>query len=470
MILWHSFSKESIQMLTTTHLAAADYRRDLGDGLILRWSTAEDTEKIAQLVGQVFRNKEDEPHNEFLANVVRVMLAGQIPSVMGENDYAIIEDTSKEVRPVVAAVCLQRQQWKYEGMLLTLGRPEIVATHPDYRNKGLIRAIFELVHARSEVEGHMVQGITGIPNFYRQFGYEYALDLDELRLVYLHAIPQLKEGEEEPYTMREATLEELPVVRELYNRYCDQYMISTHSSDEIWHYMLKGWQDDPQRFSINTIQVILDSKQTIVGTLLTQAERRRKTVYVIMLATAPGVNLQRMTPSLLRALQTYGEKLPVSKSNTAPFTQLGFSIGVNHPLYDVLGKELAPYGDPPYAWYIRVPDLLRFIQFIAPVLERRLADSPVAGFTGDFKLNLYRSGLKLVFENGQLKGVEPWRAPIYGDGGEVEIPRDVFLKALFGYRSLDELRYAYPDVITSNEVMFNALFPKKPSWTVILPF
>jgi GNAT superfamily N-acetyltransferase len=463
-------------MLTTTGLAAADYRRDLGDGLLLRWSTAEDTEKIAQIVGLVFRDKEDEPHNDFLANVVRIMLAGQISSVMGKNDYAIVEDTSKESRPIVAAVCLQRQQWEYEGIPFALGRPEIVATHPDYRNKGLIRAIFDLVHARSEAEGHMVQGITGIPNFYRQFGYEYALDLEEQRIVELHAVPQLEKGEQEPepepepYIMREATLEDLPVVRELYNRHRARYMISTHCQDESWHYMLKGWQADPQRFRINTIQVILDRKQTIVGMLMTQAQRHRKTVYVMMLATAPGVNLQSMVPSLLRALQTYGQNLPLSARNADPFTQIGFSIGVNHPLYDVLGKELAPYGNPPYAWYIRVPDLARFIQHITPVLEQRLADSPVAGFTGDFKLNFYRGGLKLVFEHGRLKGVEPWRAPIYGDKGEVGIPRDVFLKALFGYRNLEEIRYAYPDVWTTNRVIFNTLFPKKQSWALTLPF
>ena len=53
-------------MLTTIPAAAATYRRDLGDGLILRWSTAEDTENIAQLCGMVFRDKADEPANEFM--------------------------------------------------------------------------------------------------------------------------------------------------------------------------------------------------------------------------------------------------------------------------------------------------------------------------------------------------------------------------------------------------------------------
>ena len=43
--------------------ASASYRRELGGGLLQRWSTPDDTENIAQLCGMVFRDKEDEPFN-----------------------------------------------------------------------------------------------------------------------------------------------------------------------------------------------------------------------------------------------------------------------------------------------------------------------------------------------------------------------------------------------------------------------
>ena len=36
---------------------STSYRRDLGDGLVLRWSTAEDTERIATLHSMVHRDK-----------------------------------------------------------------------------------------------------------------------------------------------------------------------------------------------------------------------------------------------------------------------------------------------------------------------------------------------------------------------------------------------------------------------------
>src|SRR6266487_5672365 len=113
-------------MLTTIPAASATYRRDLGDGLILRWSTAEDTEKIAQLCSMVFRNKADEPVNEFMLYWIWRLMRGDHP-VMGSGDFGVVEDTYKEGKPIVACTCLWRQNWEYEGVLFAIGRPEIVA-------------------------------------------------------------------------------------------------------------------------------------------------------------------------------------------------------------------------------------------------------------------------------------------------------------------------------------------------------
>ena len=67
----------------------------------------------------------------------------------------------------------------------------MVATRPAYRKRGLVRAVFEMAHARSAAKGELVQVITGIPYFYRQFGYEYALDLEGHRLVAAADVPHV---------------------------------------------------------------------------------------------------------------------------------------------------------------------------------------------------------------------------------------------------------------------------------------
>ena len=97
------------------------------------------------------------------------------------------------------------QTWTYEGIEFGVGRPELVGTLPEFRNRGLVRTQFEEIHKWSAERGDMVQGITGIPYYYRLFGYEMALDLAGRRFGYEANVPKLKDGEEEPYRIRPAT-------------------------------------------------------------------------------------------------------------------------------------------------------------------------------------------------------------------------------------------------------------------------
>src|SRR5437764_1547300 len=203
-------------MLTTiTAIADPHYRRELGDCLIFRWSTAHDIDDIAYLASSVFRQKADAPFNVQMANLMRELLSGNHP-VTGAQDVSVVEDTKREEHALVCMTFLWRQQWAYEGIPFAIGRTEIVATDTGYRNRGLVRAIFELIHARSEAEGHLAQGITGIPYFYRQFGYEYALDLDVSRVTHCALIPPVKEGVSEACSLRNAMLEDLPLITSLY--------------------------------------------------------------------------------------------------------------------------------------------------------------------------------------------------------------------------------------------------------------
>ncbi len=444
------------------------YRRDLGDSLIARWSTPVDTENIAQLIGMVFRNKADEPENTHMANNVRRLMRGDYP-LMNPDDYAIVEDTRKEGNPIVAVTCLWRQTWEYEGIPFAIGRPEFVATHQDYRNRGLIRVLFEMVHARSADEGHLVTAITGIPYFYRQFGYEYALDLGGKQTTYLAQIPKAKEGEAEPYILREATSEDIPLLQKLYNRRRASSIVWTRIPDHYWRYELEGWQVQPEIGKTSSIQIIVDNTGTPKGYLLLPPRRWGRELNVWGFEVAPGTNVQTILPPVLRALQTQGSQMPTSKPNVDPFSEIGFYLGRNHPFYDVLGG-LAPAEEEPYAWYVRVPDLPAFLRLIAPALEQRLADSDVAGYTGELKLDFYCGGLRIAFDKGQLTTIENWRVPTFDSNAGAGLPALVFLQVVFGHRSIDELRHAFPDVWVNDEAgyILKVLFPARPSFVMPL--
>jgi hypothetical protein len=138
-------------------------------------------------------------------------------------------------------------------------------------------------------------------------------------------------------------------------------------------------------------------------------------------------------------------------------------LGVEHPAYEVLGNQVITAGQP-YAWYLRVPDVAGFLNHIKPVLEKRLVNSIACGHSGEYLLSMFPKGVRLILESGRIT-IEPWK-PDHADDGNAGFPLLSFLQILFGYRSLDELRYAFPDCWWSDEstrVIVNALFPKKSS-------
>ena len=159
------------------------------------------------------------------------------------------------------------------------------------------------------------------------------------------------------------------------------------------------------------------------------------------------------------------QQVPTTKLDAEPLREIAFQLGRAHPFYDVLGDELAARFVPPYAWYLRVADVPAFIRHIAPVLEERIAKSMLCDHTGELKIDFYRGGLRLQFEQGKLMSAEPWRAPDYGDHSDAGCPPLVFLQLLFCYRSLAELRAFFPDVWASQPaaLLIDTLFPKQPS-------
>jgi hypothetical protein len=449
------------------NLFDAAYRRDLGDGLVLRWSTANDIDRLIELYSTVFRHKADSPASQPMAHWIRDKASGRNPQA-GPTGHALVEDTRRQA--IVAAADLMADTWHYADVPFTVGRPEPVAAHEDYRNRGLVRALFELLHARSAARGDLVQAITGIPYFYRQFGYEYAIEMGASRSVSLSAIPRLKEGVSEPYTLRDATIDDVPLLQQLYAHeraagFGGPLLVTNYFSADYWRYMIAGMS--PESGTGAQTQLVVDGAGQPQGYLLRARMRWDDGLGVFGFMAAPGASLLDIIPSALRGLAQQGPLVQVPDPQTGPLTNIRFYLGRSHVVHRLLSDALATPQQPPYAWYVRVPDLPAFIHHIRPVLEQRLATSPLAGHSGDLRLTFYRGGLHLAFAQGRLVKVEPWQAPaMWEPRGDAGFPPLVFLQLLFGHRSLAELRHALPDVWANSGTvpLLEVLFPPQPSW------
>jgi len=443
-----------------------DYRRELDGGLVVRWSTPRDTEPIAELSSFVFRRSADEQPNRPVEAWIRDVMSGRHPH-MDPGSYVVVEEPA--TGRIVSASCLLSYEIELDGVRLPFGRPEIVATHPAYRNRGLVRALFGLLHARSAARGHLVQGITGIPYYYKLFGYEYAADLGGEVSVPFAAIPPLKEGEPEPYGLRTATEPELSTARELYDRDRARYALTTPIDEKYWRWVSCGMNRDSGEGW--TTRLIVDRGGVIVGYTLTARSRDADEVGVRALGVRAGTSLAAVVPSVLRACVALANELLPRRAEPPLPSRVTLWLWREHPVYGVLTEAQAARAVHPYAWYLRVAELGPFIMKIRGVLEGRLAASALAGHTGELRLTFYRGGMRLVFQDGRLEAVEDWREDhAWGPRAQAGFPPNVFLRLLFGHRSLSELREGYPDVNATDEArpLLEALFPPRRAWLLPL--
>jgi len=430
---------------------ADDIIRDLENGLVIRHSTAKDTERLVQFNREI--HGEDEWDRKGLEDWTRDLMSGEGPT-FDTSDFTVVEDT--QAGEIVSTCCLISQTWAYEGIPFKVGRPELVGTKKDYRRRGLVRHQFDIIHHWSEARGELVQVITGIPYYYRQFGYAMALNLEGGRSGYEPHVPELKQGEEELFSFRLAGEADIPFLMATYDRGCQRELISAVWDEDQWRYELTG----KRQYNINRreIYIIEDREGASVGFIGIPPVKWRESSALTVYELSPGFSWSAVTPSVVRFLWRKGEEL--GKAQNFKQKAFTFNLGEAHPVYEVIASRL-PRIRKPYAYYVRVPDLPVFIRMIAPVLEKRLSQSAFANHTAEIKLNFYRGYLEEV----KLLNFEEL------DSCAASFPPQVFLHLLFGHRTMEELDYAFMDCSTKDQEttgLVNALFPKKPShiWTI----
>jgi hypothetical protein len=428
--------------------------RVLPDGLVLRRSTAADAPRLAEFNARIHTDVEA-PDNR-VGVWTSDLLCGGHPTFR-PNDFTIVEDP--HTGKIVSSLNLISQTWSYAGIPFKVGRPELVGTEPEYRRRGLVRAQFDVIHAWSRQRGELLQGITGIPFYYRQFGYEMAVNLGGGRVGSAFNVPRLANDQPEPFHLRPAVATDLAFITQLYREGCRRSLLAAEWDEAMWRHELSG------KGQANIIRLEIRIIETPTGERLGYIYHPFYAWGDLMALTGyelkPGVSWYEVTPSVIRYLWQTGEEY--TRQDKKTLQAFGFWLVEDHPAYQVALERL-PQARRRYAWYLRVPDLPAFLNRIAPALEQRLAGSPLVGYSGELKLGFYTSGINLRFQTGKLAAIDTWQ-PATKNFGKAAFPGLTFLQLLFGYRTFEELSEAFPDCFAADELrpVLRVLFPKQPS-------
>lgn len=433
--------------------------RDAGEDLVLVRARAEDAEAVAEFNSRIHSDGGFDNPDLPVAAWTRDLLARPHPTVRAEDTTLVVESASGRI---VSSMDLISQTWAYEGIPFGVGRPELVGTLPEYRNRGLVRMQFEEVHRWSAARGELLQAITGIPYYYRLFGYEMCVELGGARLGYEDQVPALKDGESEAFTFRPATVADIPFIMEVYAHACRRKLLTCVRDAVIWDYELTG--QDPQNVNRLEYRIVQSVSGEPLGYLAHPWYTASHGLVARTFELKPGVSWLAVTPALIRYLWQTSAGYRSSWGKETPRAFFGLRFGTEHPLYALYRQRLTPLRKP-YNYFIRVPDLAAFLRLITPVLEAHLAASYLPGYSGECTIGFYRHGLRLEFQDGRVKTIEPWQ-PEAHNFGKAAFPELTFLQLLFGYRSMAELKDSFADCYTETEeteVLLDTLFPKKPS-------
>lgn len=450
--------------------------RDLGDGLMLRRATAADADALAEFNADYLRFQDAPEPSRFMAAWTRDLITGRHPTFRPES-ATIVEDTRR--RLIVSSIMLIPQTWAFGGIPVEIAQPELIATHPDYRGRGVVRAQLETVHRWSAERGDLLLIISGIPGYYRQFGYELALQQGGGPAIHTSSLPRSWASAPEGFRVREMREADLGFLTRTYAEATRDYLVTVPRDEALWRYEWRGRGEDAavrQEF-----RVIETAAGEPVG-FLTHQPRVNGTVFEITdWKLARGVSWRAVWSTFVAYGWRAGEEYAQRAGGTLGTLSFWY-LGDSHPI-----DQIARLSWPRRRWafYVRVPDLPAFFRAVAPALERRLAASLLVGHTGELTLGFYHpDGVRLVFERGRLVTAEPWRPDWRLGSLEIGIPSTdprrpmamfpglTFLQLLFGFRSLDELQSAFPDCIVRHpeaRALIGALFPRHASdvWPIL---
>jgi predicted acetyltransferase len=361
------------------------------------------------------------------------------PNMTLKNIY-VVRDKGR----MVSTLNLIPVTWSIGGVKLKVAEMGYVGTLPEYRGKGLIRRLVEEYHKDVEALDYDLAVIEGIPYFYRQFGYEYAVPLLEETRLRLDEIPDY----ESAIQIRRFIDEDVQVAIGLLEKAQQTYFVYSVRDEAVWKTQHRtSIASDPEPFQAFAVEER--------GKMIAYFRMREILKEKELLLTEISEVDQLAAQAVLGFLKEYGlghklETLSVNVSYEEPFTEQVVALG---------GIKRFPA----YAWQLRVTDYVRMLEKMKPLLESRLASSMYCRLTETLGFNFRSFTVEVACKDGRIVGIRRLES---GQRSPVGLNPTVFVQLLTGYRSREELEMAFPDVriAVSHRHLVDVLFPKFPSY------
>jgi len=393
--------------------------------------TDEDIEQNLELMRQVFGQTDG-------VDILVKKLITHHP-MMTLKDFFVIKHHGK----IIASLNLIPMRWSIGGVLLRVGEMGCVATLTEYRHRGLQRRLINEFHMQATKQEYDLCAIEGIPYFYRQFGYEYAMPLNEETRIRLDQIPDY----ESKLVIRPFTEKDIPKAMQLLTQSQRKFYVHAVRDEQIWKMQQQTSLASEGRFD----SFVVEKDGDILGYL--RISDKPETKELVLRETAD--RDYYTGKAILKFLKDTGKQ--------RGFETLIANISYIEPLSEQLVALGAIQRIPPYAWQIRIIDYVKIFKKMKTIFEKRLATSPYCHLTEKLNFNFRRYTVEVSVEDGAITNIQKLES---NEDRTIGLNPLVFTQLLLGHRSRNELEMIYPDfgMRQSHKHLIDFLFPKLPSY------
>jgi predicted acetyltransferase len=356
------------------------------------------------------------------------------------SDFYVIKEKGR----MISTINLIPATWSIGGIHLKVAEMGHVGTLQEYRGRGLIQKLVSEYHQDVQKQEYDLAVIEGIPYFYRQFGYEYAIPLLEETKIRIDQIPEFKAK----MRVRPLAKKDVPKAKELLDKSQTRYYVHSVRDEAVWKMQEKTRvASDPEPFQ----SYVVEEENEVIAYFRIREVKKEKQLLLTEITETDHLAAQ----AVLDFLRRYGKKhklenLSANISYEEPFSHYMMSLGAVKSI-------------PTYAWQIRITDYVKIFWKLKPLLEHRLADSMYSRLTETLNFNFRAFTIQVAVEDGKIKEIKKIDK---GDWSPIGLNPLAFIQLMTGYKNGQQLEEAIPDVriAPSHRYLIDILFPKMPSY------
>ncbi len=357
-----------------------------------------------------------------------------------KDDIYWIYITDNETNEIISSLALLPLVWNFAGIAFKIAEMGFVGTLKEYRAQGLFGILNSYYENILEEQEYTFSVLRGIPNFYRAYGYEFALPLNAGYMIPVSNIPA---STDDNIKIRKSVQSDLNYIKKSYNEIFDQLYVATKFDKKSFSFRMMNETCNLN----NSITYIIEENKKSHGFFTIGSIINEDQADLIM-------GSQLTNNQMIKVLNF------IKNYNRGSVEEFRINVIEDSDFSDFI-KSLGGYVIKPWEWQIKLLSFEKFLINIKKEFENRIEKSMFKGLTKDITISNYRQIIKLEFLDGELKEIKS--VTEYPNSScDLRIPKTFMIKLLLSHKTVAEINNVITDALVKkeSELLISNLFPK----------